>query len=413
LAALIALLTLLLQALAQILTMIRPGELWAYLIKGRSKKKARGLVYDSNSGIGIPLAKILLFRARDQKLIRVATSGNDGKFALETPPGEEYYIEIKKEGYEMLSGTQARIKGAALAYGDNYSGERFRTDDAHLLFDRVIPLSPNRDSVQLAFNSRVLENINKVLRVLNIPLLIFGFLMSTLALSITKTPYNITVFGLYLLIFAYYLIRIFIVNGRSFGVVVNQATGNGVDLSVVRAISETKGKLLRTTVTNEKGRYTLVLPKGFYKVVAAKSNLVQLSPLSIRVKSNLKPRTDRIVMVEIEREERSKEYSGVKSMRQEGKNGDMGVKGKPESRNADGLFVPKSQAPYSPPPTHSSQPHTSKSQPFASNSNRSFSDSGEIVERYGGEIREIGKNQSKTQQSDENSDYDTPNWKFT
>ena len=376
--ALVASLLLLMQGLANVLTMIRPRELWAYLLKGRDKKRAKGLVYDSTVGIGIPLAKVLLIRRRDQKLIRVATSGSDGKFALETPPGEEYYIEVKKEGYEMLSGFQAKLQRLNLAYENNYFGEKFRTDDTHLLFEQAIPLSPNEDSIRLALSSRTLEIVTKVFRVLNIPLLLFGFMMSTLALAATKSPYNYTIFYLYLLIFLYYLVKFFFIDGRSFGLVINSAKNQGVDLAVVRAISETRGKLVKTTVTNEKGRYTLVLPKGFYKIIATKPELKQASSLSVRVKSNLRPRTERIRMIETRQTPTTTTPAMATSLTTN------------ERRN---VFYPFS---------------TNKKQP-----DRYFSDSGEIIERYSGEIKEIGKNQSTAEQSDEKPDHDIPNWKFT
>jgi hypothetical protein len=317
---------------------------------------------------------------------------------------------VKKEGYDALYGTQARISGMSLAYETNYFGEDFRADDTHLLFEKTIPLTTNQESVKLAFSARIFETVSKVLRVLNIPLLIFGFMMSTLAMIESKTPYNLVIFCLYLLIFAYYLIKIFFIDGRSFGLVINQANMRGVDLSVVRAISETKGKLAKTTITDYKGRYSLSLTKGFYKIIAAKPGLEQASPLSVRVKSNFKPRTEKIVMIETRAETNSNA----------------------ETRNLRPAPNPNTPhpAPYTSPVTPGVQPLTSRpplpaSLPLASGSpvsnyspptsnfQRSFSDSEEIVEKYSGEIKEIGKNQSTAEQSDEKPDHDIPNWKFT
>ncbi len=384
--ALVASLLLLMQGLVNVLTMIRPSQIWAYLLKGRDKKRAKGLVYDVSSGIGIPLAKVLLFRSRDQKLIRVVTTGSDGRFALETPPGEEYFIQVKKEGYDALTSTQGKLFDSTLTYENNYFGGEFRADDTTLLFNQVIPMSPNEDSVRLALGSRTLETVTKVLRVLNIPLLIFGFMMSTLAMIESKTPYNLVIFYLYLLIFAYYLIKFFIIDGRSFGLVINQAKRETVDLAIVRAISETRGKLAKTTVTNEKGRYTLVLPKGFYKIIVSKPGLKQKGNLSVRVKSNLRPRTEKIEMIEVRVKTNSSiEYGNSK-----------------QTLDSNNLR-----------PTLVTPPITPGVQPLTSNPTRSFSDSGEIVEKYSGEIKEIGKNQSTAEQSDEKPDHDIPNWKFT
>jgi hypothetical protein len=175
--------------------------------------------------------------------------------------------------------------------------------------------------------------------------------------------------------------------------VINQAKNQTVDLAVVRAVSETKGKLAKTTVTNERGRYTLVLPKGFYKIITTKPELKQASPLSIRVKTSLRPRTERIGMIEVGR----------------GENSNI------EARNPKPAYRQAGQIPSSnfQLPTPYSQPLVPNSQPHTSNPIRSFSDSGEIVERFGGEIKEIGKNQLMTPLPKEKKDHDIPNWKFT
>lgn len=295
--AFIAFILLLLESMISVLTMIKPKEFWAYLIKGRDRKNAKGLVYDSQVGIGVPLVKILLFRSRDKKLIRIATSGSDGRFALETPLGEEYYLEVRKDGYDMLSNAKASLLNPALAYENNYLGGSFNPGENQPFFERNIPIYANDDSLKFVIGARSLERFNKVLRVLNVPVLFFGLLMSTLAISHTPTPYNYLIFSIYILIIIYYIVKT-IVNGKNFGLVLNQTRNRVVDLAIVRALSKKTGKLVKTTITNEKGKYSLILPKGSYKMLVAKPRLRHESPLSIVVESSYGLSVEKMLMSE-------------------------------------------------------------------------------------------------------------------
>jgi hypothetical protein len=220
-----------------------------------------------------------------------------------------------------------------------------------------------------------------------------------------------------LLIFLYYIVKFFFIDGRSFGLVINSAKNQGVDLAVVRAILETEGKLAKTTVTNEKGRYSLVLPKGFYKIIVTKPELKQASPLSIRVKNNLKPRTEKIRMIETRAETNSNPLDKFRTGSE--------YRNSKQTLNSNPLHP----TPYSSPSTPNSPLHTPS---------RSFSDSGEIVERYGEkskkyntndlsdiglhhlimpkkmeeEISETNKEISNSSPNKKESDSDHPNWQL-
>ena len=136
---------------------------------------------------------------------------------------------------------------------------------------------------------------------MNIPILLFGFIVSILAYLVTKSTFNTVILAIYIIIAIYLIIRMFILGGRSYGYVYNSASSKPVDLALVRAISESSGKLAKTSVSNQRGRFVLALPKGFYKIMVAKAALEQNQPYSIRVKSSFAPRRDKIGMREIKR----------------------------------------------------------------------------------------------------------------
>jgi len=297
----IPLLLILLSAPSNLLPFLKSSQIISYFVKGRDKKYARGLVYEANTGLPLPGVKILLFRVRDRKLQSVATSTNQGKFALIVPTGEEYYLETRSDSFDQIKENRSgMLQKFGLKYSNNYFGEHFKGRDANYYFDRSIPLIANAKAPLHASAIHKIEIISKILRILNVPLLIAGFSFSLLAFSSNKSLINSIVIGLYIVIFIYYIILYFVIRGRSNGLVYKKADNSPIDLAVVRAISETSGKLVKTTVSDSKGRFALALPKGYYNIVAVKANLQQENIIKSRVRSNFTPTKAKIELSEID-----------------------------------------------------------------------------------------------------------------
>jgi hypothetical protein len=294
LAGLLGLISLLLASAINLLTMVRPSQLLALLLKGKNKKHALGIVYDSASGMGIPLAKVMLIRSRDKKLLSTVISDIDGRFALETPPGEEYFVAVKKEGYDQMEAAGGLTAGSGLAYEDNYFGGVFRTSEAVPIFDKPIPLRANQESDNLAKVVRLFESLSKILRIINIPITMFGFVVTIIATRQSPTLLNKVIFGIYIIIILYFIYNWIRRRGRSIGLVYKTADNQPVDLAIVRAINEMSGKLERTTVTGMKGAYILPLKKGYYKILVSKVGLEQETKLTRRVASNYAVTNERV-----------------------------------------------------------------------------------------------------------------------
>jgi len=101
-------------------------------------------------------------------------------------------------------------------------------------------------------------------------------------------------------IFIYYIVVYFITLGRTNGLVYKKVDNSPIDLAVVRAISESSRKLVKTTVSDNKGRFALALPKGYYNIVATKADLQQQQIIKSRVKSNFSPTKAKIGLSEID-----------------------------------------------------------------------------------------------------------------
>ncbi|MEI8061124.1 MAG: carboxypeptidase regulatory-like domain-containing protein [Candidatus Berkelbacteria bacterium] len=256
--------------------------------KGKDKKHSPGVVYDGATGLPLAGVIIMLFRARDKKLIHTVKSDKNGKFALETPPGEEYYVEIDKIGYDLVK--NQGLQSAELAYDQNYFAKNiFRPAETEKLFNKALPLEANSEALAETKKFKSLESISKILRILNLPIILFGFAISGIAYSKSHTIINLIILCLYGVLITYYLVKYLVLSGRGFGKVYDINNGQGIELATINLISESDGKLKATSVSDAKGRFLVALPKGFYKILISKPGYSTHIHHSVRIKSSLTP----------------------------------------------------------------------------------------------------------------------------
>ncbi|MEI6144232.1 MAG: hypothetical protein WCP91_01385 [Candidatus Berkelbacteria bacterium] len=264
------------------------SRFYGLFAKGKDQKHAPGVVYDGATGLAIGGVIVMLFRARDKKLISTVKSDKNGKFALETPPGEEYYIEIEKVGYDLVK--NQGLQSADLAYGQNYFAKNiFRPAETERLFDKALPLATNNDALADTKKSKLLESISKILRILNVPIILFGLVMSVISYYRSHFIINIIVLYLYGALIVYYLVKYLILSGRGFGKVYDINNGQGIELATINLISESDGKLKATSVSDAKGRFLVAIPKGFYKILISKPGYSTHMHHAVRIKSALTP----------------------------------------------------------------------------------------------------------------------------
>jgi len=267
----------------------------SFLVKGKDKRHVPGIVYDVSSGLGIANSIIMLYRSRDKKLIASTKSDKNGRFALETPSGEEYFLQIKKEGYELLSKSSASQPD--LAYSNNYYyDQNFWPNDSEMLFTKAIPLKMNSQIATTLSKLNLIQTILRILRIINVPIFLFGFGFSLLALLGNKSIYNWTIFSFYIAIAIFEIVRVIFFAGRGNGYIYDSSTNQPIDLAIIRIISETSGKLVRTTVANSKGKFALSVPKGFYKIYVSKFDYKPYSTSAVRIKNSFSPINIRIPM---------------------------------------------------------------------------------------------------------------------
>jgi hypothetical protein len=188
-----------------------------------------------------------------------------------------------------------------LAYENNYFGGNFRPNENEGLFERVIPMSPNKDNQKYTFGVRIFGRIATVLRVLNIPIILIGLTFTIISFLSKRTLFTDIVLGIYLLLIIYYLIRLFRFTERSVGAIINISNNSPVDLAIVRAISEETGKLIKATASDDKGKYIFALTKGSYRISVTKSGMEQIGKFTLRVNPSFHPTGVKIEMRKIVR----------------------------------------------------------------------------------------------------------------
>ncbi|MCX6810971.1 MAG: carboxypeptidase-like regulatory domain-containing protein, partial [Candidatus Berkelbacteria bacterium] len=264
------------------------SRLYGVFVKGKEKKHAPGIVYDAATGLPIANVIIMLFRARDKKLIHTVKSDKNGRFALETPPGEEYYVEIERTGYDLMK--NIGLPNISLAYDQNYFATNiFRPSESEKLFDKALPVSANDLALAEVKKFKIRESISKILRIANLPLIIFGLTMSLVAYFKYRSVINLITLCLYGAIIIYYIMRWLILSGRGFGKVYSIDNNKGIELATVNLISEVNGKLKATVVSDAKGRFIVAIPKGFYRILVSKPGYVSSVNQATRIKSSFKP----------------------------------------------------------------------------------------------------------------------------
>lgn len=282
----------LLNLVGNLASLIRSVRLYSAFLKGKDKRMDKSVVYDSQTGSPLEGVRVELIDKEHNILEAMAVSDKDGKFSLNLSPGKKYIIKTDKENYHqiMFSDTEDKV---GLHYENNYTGEEFEAKDNELLFIKNIPLKLLKTE-DIASKIKQGSSLTRILITLNVILYFAGLIYSLIVLYIDSSIFNYIIMDLYALTAIIYIIRYVFIDGRTHGSVIHDLAP--VELALVRAVNANSGKLVKTAVSDIKGRYSLALPKGEYIIYAAKHNLRQEEDIRVKVKSSYEPRKETIRM---------------------------------------------------------------------------------------------------------------------
>lgn len=246
----------------------------------RRKRKAFGIVYNAYSKIPIDLAIVRLYRLPKRELesgvqaqpgdyrvvvtkpglVRTRVTDKEGKFSFLTQPGD-YRVVVTKPGFLFPSQYLMSMKDDGM-YLDVYHGETIRVNEQDVTITPNIPVDPIADKrTQTPTRIRWMKR----LRVTQHTVAITGVLLAAYVFVVRP---SLLTLGLAALQIVIYLLVRRLARARkpkSWGIVYDQTTGRPLGNVIVRIFEPKYHKLLETSLTDGRGRYTALLgPSQYY-----------------------------------------------------------------------------------------------------------------------------------------------------
>lgn len=223
------------------------------------KRQAWGLVYDAVTKHPIMLATIRLYDAAGTgQLVESDVSSKEGVFSF-LPAAGAYVIKAAKAGYSYPSKLVTGVVDGQ--YGHVYHGESISVRESGSPVEVSIPLDPV--SAEADFKTALLNALRTRIHTVTLILLMIGFVMALLALAGGGGALH----GLLLLFYGSVLVSHAYLHRRSvkrWGLVrtLDGQPVGGVEVDLVDPRFE---KLVQRRITDSKGRFQFVVPKGVYQ----------------------------------------------------------------------------------------------------------------------------------------------------
>lgn len=254
-----------------------------FSLSSRRKRKEWGKVLEAGTALPIVQAKINLIKVEHpeagpdaiKKLVASTYSGKDGSYAFLADPGQ-YQLVVEKDMFSV-----ADVKGY---YFDQIL--HVKTDKDSLIVPTII-LSMKQEAAQKKLNTlRKLSLFEKVLFYLSFAFLIFGSI--TAISGLLKYPTNLLIVIIACLYpFLWFFTIKSLLRVSPVGNIRNAKSKQSVPLALIRIMDLTGKKLIKTAVSNEKGKYKTLIDKGIYKIFVTKSGYKQLTSVELNAKKNI------------------------------------------------------------------------------------------------------------------------------
>ncbi len=230
----------------------------------RRKRKGWGVVYNSMTKIPIGLAIVRLFKLsskEDEKgqLLQSRVTDREGRYFFLADRGE-YRIEVTKPGYKFPSEYLARVTDDGV-YLDVYHGEIVRVSEKDATIAANIPMDPVKtEGVKTPARIKFMRWARRIQNILAV----FGVVLAIVVAIIMPTVLTITVAVAQVLL--YFLIKRLtrVRKPKGWGIVYDKRTSQPLANVVVRIFEPKYNKLLETTLTDSKGRYSFLVGPNEY-----------------------------------------------------------------------------------------------------------------------------------------------------
>src|SRR3990167_5551881 len=234
----------------------------------KRRRKPWGTVYNGKTKQPIPFAKVELLNPSSRLLESKVTDMNGRYGFLVTPESTEQKvveIQIQARKEEYVFPAQGIIPpNDTMLYGNVYVGGIAKVDvEALAGFD--IPMSKlTPDKLLDTAVKKPLAKLNNSITIL----LNFGFylglVMAPLSYILTPSNFNLAILAGF---FVVNIPRFAGLTQRQFGMVVDSSTSVPIPFALI-TLNDREGKRVGFTVSDERGRYFLLVPKGHYSILA-------------------------------------------------------------------------------------------------------------------------------------------------
>ena len=250
-----------------------PFKLWGLLLSAlglRKRNRPWGTVYDSVTKQPIDPAYVTLTNLKTKEEITSITD-LDGRYGFLVAPGK-YTLAANKTNYTFPSKKLAG-KTEDVLYSNLHLGGEIDVKITGAIISKNIPLDPIKfdwnefvkgEKKMMKFYSKR----GKIIRVITDWIFRIGFIISIVSLFLVSAPYNLVIFGLYIILA---VLRKFGIRQKTSGSLVEK-DGSPLSFAIIRVIDAELKVEITNKVADKIGRYYCLVNKGKYYVKVEKKN---------------------------------------------------------------------------------------------------------------------------------------------
>ena len=248
-------------------------RLWSMFLYGMGFKKRNrpwGVVYDSVTKQPLDPVYVVL---KNMEGVEIATSITDldGRYGFLVDPGI-YTILAHKTNYSYPS-LKLAGKTSDELYNDLYFGEKIEIKSEGEVIVKNIPLDRigfdwNEFAKKEQRRMKFFHQFDVLISKFSDVMFILGFLVSVIVLIVVPGPYNVIIFGVYLVMFG--LRRLRVGRGKK-GNISFAESGVPLSYGILRILTQ-NGQEIAHRVVDRLGNYYCLVPNGYYVASIEKKN---------------------------------------------------------------------------------------------------------------------------------------------
>ncbi|MEI7792412.1 MAG: InlB B-repeat-containing protein [Candidatus Berkelbacteria bacterium] len=254
----------------------------ANLVAGR-RRRNWGRVIEDGTGAPIQNTKINLVKVyrenpvvmyESQKVVASTYTDKNGKYGFIAEPGK-YKLEIVKDNYEVVDTN---------SFLDFYhTNTLFEVKDYKQgLVIKDVAISSGKENLSKMFKiTHLMQILSKILAYASFGFLVFGTVSIIPIVTGHLTPLNLGIIVLYSLL--WFSNSKNLIKKSPWGTIVDKTKNINLPLVLVRIIDRKTGQLVKTAVSNEKGRFSTFIDKGDYEIRALKAGYALDKPIRYQV----------------------------------------------------------------------------------------------------------------------------------